>query len=148
MIDFLGSYYNWIKALHVIAVMSWMAGMLYLPRLYVYHVAAKKGSELSDTLKIMEKRLLRFIMNPAMMLSWVFGIAMIAANPALFDHGWMHIKFTLIVIMTVLHMVFSKWRKDFAADRNVKSAKFYKISNEAPTVLLIIIVIMAVAEPF
>ncbi len=148
MIDIFGQYYNWIKALHVIAVMSWMAGMLYLPRLYVYHVDAKKDSDLSNTLKTMERRLLRFIMNPAMMLSWLFGILMIAANPSLFDNGWMHVKFVLVVLMTILHMIFAKWRKEFEVDKNSRSVKFYKIWNEAPTVMLILIVIMAIAEPF
>lgn len=148
MVDFLGSHYNWIKALHIIAVISWMAGMLYLPRLFVYHVDAKKGSDLSETLKVMERRLLRFIMNPAMILAFIFGGLMLWANPDLFHQPWMHMKLTAILLMSGVHGFYSRWRKDFAADRNQRSVKFYKIWNEAPTVLMIIIVIMAVAKPF
>jgi len=148
MIDFLLINYLWLKAFHIIAVISWMAGMLYLPRLYVYHTAAKIGSEQSETFKIMERRLLRFIMNPAMILTWVFAILMIAANPGLFESGWMHVKMTLVILMSIVHMVFSKWRKNFATDKNTRDAKFYKIWNEAPTALMILIVIMAVAKPF
>lgn len=148
MVDFLGSYYNWVKALHIIAVISWMAGMLYLPRLFAYHAEATKGSELSETLKIMEWRLLRFIINPAMILAFVFGGLMLWANPDLFQQPWMHTKLTAVLLLTVVHGFYARWRKDFAADQNKRSAKFYKIWNEAPTVLMIIIVIMAVAEPF
>lgn len=148
MASFLLTYYLWIKALHIIAIIAWMAGMLYLPRLYVYHADAPKGSDQSETFKVMERRLLRFIMNPAMIASLVFGVLMIWANPDLMKQGWMHAKLGLIVLMFGLHGVFSKWRKVFERDENTRSAKFYKIWNEAPTLLMIIIVIMAVAEPF
>lgn len=148
MVDFFGQYYNWVKALHIIAVMAWMAGMLYLPRLFVYHSDAKTGGELATTLQIMERRLLRFIMNPAMILAWVLGGIMLWVNPDLFSQGWMHAKLTGILAMTIIHHLYGRWRKDFAADKNRHSAKFYKIWNEVPTVLLIIIVIMAVVEPF
>lgn len=148
MADFLMQNYLWIKSLHIISIIAWMAGMLYLPRLFVYHAEAAKGSALAETFKIMERRLLRFIMNPAMIASWLFGILMIWANPSLFDNGWMHVKITLVIFMSVIHMVFSKWRKIFEQDGNIHAAKFYKIWNEVPTVLMIIIVIMAVAEPF
>ncbi|AEP08351.1 protoporphyrinogen oxidase HemJ [Micavibrio aeruginosavorus] len=148
MASFLLTYYLWIKALHIIAIIAWMAGMLYLPRLYVYHADAPKGSDKSETFKVMERRLLRFIMNPAMIASLVFGVLMIWANPDLMKQGWMHAKLGLIVLMFGLHGVFSKWRKVFERDENTRSAKFYKIWNEAPTLLMIIIVIMAVAEPF
>lgn len=148
MASFLLTYYLWIKALHIIAIIAWMAGMLYLPRLYVYHADAPKGSDKSETFKVMERRLLRFIMNPAMIASLVFGVLMIWANPDLMKQGWMHAKLGLIVLMFGLHGVFSKWRKVFERDENIRSAKFYKIWNEAPTLLMIIIVIMAVAEPF
>ncbi len=148
MVDFIGQYYNWFKALHIIAVISWMAGMLYLPRLFVYHVGADKGSELSETLKTMERKLLKFIMNPAMILAWVFGALMLAGNTGLMQQPWMHMKLTAIIAMTVIHIVFGRWRKGFERDENQKSAKFFKIWNEAPTILMIIIVIMAVAEPF
>ncbi len=148
MTDFLLTNYLWLKSFHIIAVISWMAGMLYLPRLYVYHAQSKVGSEQSETFKVMERRLLRFIMNPAMILTWVFALLMIYANPGLFESGWMHVKMTLVIAMSILHMVFSKWRKNFAADKNTRDAKFYKIWNEVPTAFMIIIVIMAVAKPF
>ncbi|WP_435640698.1 protoporphyrinogen oxidase HemJ [Micavibrio aeruginosavorus] len=148
MASFLLTYYLWIKALHIIAIIAWMAGMLYLPRLYVYHADAPKGSNQSETFKVMERRLLRFIMNPAMIASLVFGVLMIWANPDLMKQGWMHAKMAAIILMLGLHGVFSKWRKVFERDENTKPAKFYKIWNEAPTLLMVIIVIMAVAEPF
>ena len=148
MSELLMQYYLWLKALHIIAIISWMAGMLYLPRLFVYHTDAAKGSDLSKTFKTMEYRLLRFIMNPAMIASWLFGILMIVANPGLFENGWMHVKITMVVLMSVVHMMYSKWRKAFERDENTRDAKFFKIWNEVPTVLMIIIVIMAVAEPF
>ena len=148
MVDILGTYYNWIKALHVIAVMAWMAGMLYLPRLFIYHVGAKKGSELSETLKTMERRLLRIIINPAMILAFVFGGLMFWASPELASQPWMHVKLLGIVLMTAVHGMYARWRKDFEADRNTRSEKFYRCWNEVPTILMIIIVIMAVAEPF
>lgn len=148
MQDFIGQYYLWFKAFHVISVIAWMAGLLYLPRLFVYHAEAGNGSELSETLKIMENRLLRIIMNPAMIITWVLGLLMIWGNPTLMSGGWMHLKLTLVVLLSVLHMVFAKWRKNFAADQNTRSAKFYRIANEGPTVLMIIIVIMAIVEPF
>lgn len=148
MQEFILQYYLWFKAVHIIAVISWMAGMLYLPRLFVYHVGAKKGSELSETLKVMERRLLRFIMNPAMIITWVLGLLLLMSNPALMEQGWMHAKLTLVILMSILHMVFSKWRKNFAKDQNTKTAKFYKIWNEAPTLLMIAIVIFVVIKPF
>ena len=123
--------------------------MLYLPRLYVYHADAPKGGELSETLKIMERRLLRYIMNPAMIVTWLLGLTMIVANSALMSgSGWIHAKLLLVVIMSGLHMAFAVWRKQFERDENVKSAKFFRIMNEAPTLLMIIIVILAVVKPF
>lgn len=149
MSDLILSNYEWFKALHLIAVISWMAGMLYLPRLYVYHAGAEVGSELSETLKVMERRLLRFIMNPALILTWAFAILMIAANSeTLMAQGWIHVKLTLVIALSGIHGVFSKWRKVFERDENIKSAKFYKIWNEVPTILMIIIVILAVVKPF
>lgn len=148
MQDLLLQNYEWIRALHIIAVISWMAGMLYLPRLFVYHCDAKKESEQSETFKVMERNLLKFIMNPAMIAAWVFGGLMFYANPALMGEGWMHVKLLFIVIMTGLHHGFAKYVKVFAADENTKSDKFYRWMNEAPTVAMIIIVIMAVAQPF
>lgn len=148
MQDILLQNYLWLKALHVISVMAWMAGLLYLPRLFAYHADTKSGSAQSEIFKVMELRLLRIIMNPAMMAAWLFGILMIVANPAFFDHGWMHVKFTLVIVMSVLHMIFAKWRKNFANDKNDKSVKFYKLWNEVPAAIMVVVVIMAVVEPF
>jgi len=148
MSEFLLNNYLWVQAFHLIAVISWMAGMLYLPRLYVYHAKSIVGSDQSETFKIMENRLLRYIMNPAMILTFIFGGLMIWANPGLFSSGWIHAKILLVVLLAAAHMVFSKWRKDFAKDQNTKSPKFFKIANEIPTVLMILIVILAVVKPF
>ena len=148
MQDFILEHYSWVKALHVISVMAWVAGLLYLPRLFVYHVGSKIGSEMSQTFKIMERRLLKFIMNPAMILAWIFGGVMLWSNPDLMSQGWMHVKLTFIILMTGIHHAMMKWVKIFAADQNRKSAQFYKIMNEAPTVFMIVIVLMAVVKPF
>jgi len=148
MHDILLGNYEWLRALHIIAVMAWMAGMLYLPRLYVYHAESEIGSAQSETFKIMERRLLRLIMNPAMIASLVFGLLMFYANPALFQEGWMHLKLTAIILMFGVHGVLSKHRKLFNRDERKKSAKFYRILNEVPTALMIIIVIAAVVQPF
>lgn len=148
MQDFLLQHYLWIKALHIIAVIAWMAGMLYLPRLYVYHADAAKGSATSETFKIMEYRLLRYITNPAMIAAFLFGLLMVWANPELMKQGWMHMKLTALILMTCVHGMYSKWRKVFARDENTRPAKFYKIWNEVPTALLIVIVVMAVVKPF
>jgi putative membrane protein len=139
--------YLWIKAFHVIAVISWMAGMLYLPRLFVYHAMAKPGSEQSETFKVMERRLLRYIMTPAMIVTWLLGIVLVLETQA-FGTGWFRVKFALVLILTIMHGLFSHWMRDFAFDRNPRSAKFYRIANEIPTVLMIGIVILAVAKPF
>ena len=149
MTQFLLDNYLWLKSFHIIAVISWMAGMLYLPRLYVYHVKAPKGGELSETLKTMERKLLRYIMNPAMIATWLIGITMIMANPAVMSSGgWMHAKMLFVVLMSACHMAFSKWRKAFERDENTHNEKFYRMWNEAPTILMILIVIMVVAKPF
>lgn len=148
MAEILLQHYLWIKALHVIAIIAWMAGLLYLPRLFVYHADAPKGGELSETLKTMERRLLRYIMNPAMIAAFIFGVLLLWANPDLMSMPWMHMKLTAIVALTGVHHVYAAWRKKFEKDENTKPAKFYRLWNEVPTVLMIIIVIMAVAEPF
>lgn len=140
--------YLYLKAFHIIAMVAWMAGMFYLPRLYVYHAACAKGSEQSEIFKIMEYKLLRFIMNPAMILTFVFGIAMIAVDPAIMQQHWLHAKFLPVLGMAGLHGYLAVCRKKFANDRNDKSAKFYRWLNEVPTVLLIVIVILAVVKPF
>lgn len=142
-------YYLWIKALHVISVIAWMAGMLYLPRLFVYHCAAERGSVQSETFKVMERRLLKAIINPAMVATWVFGVAMIALNTDLLKgQGWLHAKLTLVLLLSGVHGVLSKHVRLFAADANVKSAKYFRIMNEVPTVLMIGIVILVIVRPF
>lgn len=149
MQDILLQNYEWLRALHIIAVISWMAGMLYLPRLFVYHVDAEKGSVQSETFKTMERRLLKYIMTPAMTVSWVFGLSMLLANPGMMSGaGWMHVKMLLVVLMSGVHGMFAAHVRRFANDENVKDAKFFRILNEAPTILMIIIVIMAVVQPF
>lgn len=150
MSDFIITNYLWFKALHVISVMAWMAGMLYLPRLFVYHAGAAPKSELSETLKIMERRLMRYIMAPASIATWLFGGLMLYANwqGITASGGWMHAKLLLVIAMTGIHHVFSVWRKKFERDANTKTAKFYRIWNEVPTLLLIVIVILVVVKPF
>jgi putative membrane protein len=140
-------FYDWLKALHVISVIAWLAGMLYLPRLFVYHTKATVGSELSETLKIMETRLLRLIINPAMIATFIFGIWLLVLNPDLLRQPFMHIKLTCVLGLAGLHGVLSKCRRDFALDRNRHSTRFYRILNEGPTVLMIIIVIMIIVKP-
>jgi protoporphyrinogen IX oxidase len=145
----LGDYYEWFKALHVISVIAWMAGMLYLPRLYVYHADAEVGSDKSETFKIMERRLLRAITNPAMIASFIFGGLMLATPGAIdWSMGWIWVKIAMIVAMSGIHGLLARWRRDFEADRNVRPAKFYRMWNEAPTIPLIVIVIMVIVKPF
>lgn len=144
----MSDHYLLLKALHLIAMIAWMAGMFYLPRLYAYHADAEKGSDKSETFKIMEQRLLRIIVNPAMALTLLFGILMIGANPEIMQDKWIHVKLLLVAGMVVCHVLFAKWRKIFLRDENTRSAKFYKIWNEVPTVLMIAIVILAVIKPF
>lgn len=147
--DFILQNYLWFKALHLIAVISWMAGMLYLPRLYVYHADAAKGSDKSETFKVMERRLLKFIMNPAMIVTFLLGLLLVGANPSIMQGaGWLHMKMLLVVFMAAIHMMYAKWRKDFERDENTRPAKFFRIWNEAPTLLMIVIVILAVVKPF
>lgn len=142
------SLYLWIKSLHMIAVISWMAGMLYLPRLFVYHADSAKGSEKSETFKIMERRLLRFIMTPAMIATWAFGMVMIAMNSSLMSEGWIHVKLLCVILLSGLHGFFAVTVKKFARDENARSAKFYRFINEAPTILMILIVVMVIVRPF
>jgi putative membrane protein len=139
--------YLWLKAFHIIAAMAWMAGMLYLPRLFVYHCAAEPGSPQSETFKVMERRLLRLIINPAMIVTWLLGLWLVWEG-GWYKAGWFHAKFTLVLAMSALHGFNARWMKDFAADRNRRSARFYRLANEIPTVLLIGIVIFAVVKPF
>tara|TARA_R110000824_G_scaffold118960_14_gene271933 strand:- start:53099 stop:53545 length:447 start_codon:yes stop_codon:yes gene_type:complete len=146
--DFLANYYLWVKALHVISVIFWMAGMAYLPRLFVYHAESEVGSDKSETFKKMERLLLRGIINPAMIASFVFGGLMIWANPGLMSQGWFHAKLALVLIMAGAHGAFSKWRRMFAADQNTRSSRFYRIVNEVPPVLVVFIVILVIVKPF
>ena len=137
----------WLKAFHVIAVIAWMAGMLYLPRLFVYHCEAEIGSKQSETFKVMERRLLRAIINPAMIATWVLGL-WLAWDQGYFKAGWLHGKLLLVLILSAMHGLFSRWVRDFAADRNAHSQKFYRFINEVPAVLMIGIVILVIVKPF
>ena len=139
--------YEWLKAFHIIAVIAWMAGMLYLPRLFVYHCEADVGSIQSETFKVMERRLLRAIINPAMILTWVLGL-WLAYQGGWFKAPWLHAKLLLVILMSGVHGMLSRYVKDFAADRDRKSQKFFRIINEVPTVLMILIVILVVVKPF
>jgi putative membrane protein len=137
----------WIKALHVIAIIAWMAGMLYLPRLFVYHADALKGSDLSETFKVMERRLLRTIVNPSMVLVFLSGFALVYLTGDWRD-GWWQAKFVLVLVLAGLHGYFARCVRAFAEDANARPARFYRILNEAPTVLVILIVVLAVVKPF
>jgi putative membrane protein len=139
--------YEWIKALHVIAVISWMAGMLYLPRLFVYHCEAEAGSKQSETFKVMEWRLLKAIMNPAMIVTWLAGLYLAWAGHW-FSAGWLHGKLLLVLALSAIHGFFSRCVRDFAADRDTRSRRFYRIINEVPTALMIATVILVVVKPF
>lgn len=148
MADVLMVHYAWVKALHLISVIFWMAGMAYLPRLFVYHAEAEAGSDKSETFKVMERRLFRGIINPAMIATFLFGGLMLWANPALLQESWLHAKLFLVLVMAGLHGAFSRWRKDFEADRNKRPARFYRIINEMPPILVIFIVILVIVKPF
>jgi putative membrane protein len=139
--------YEWIKAFHVIAVIAWMAGMLYLPRLFVYHCEAEPGSRQSETFKVMERRLLRAIINPAMIAAWVLGLGL-AYEGGWFAAHWLQAKIALVLGLSAVHGFLARWVRDFAADRNRKSQKFYRILNEVPAILMIGIVILVVVKPF
>jgi protoporphyrinogen IX oxidase len=147
MMQELIKYYDWVKALHVIAVISWMAGMLYLPRLFVYHCAAEPGSVQSETFKVMERRLLKLIINPAMIVTWLAGLYLVWVGDWM-SAGWFHAKFALVLIMSGLHGFFSSCVRAFGEDRNQRSQKFYRLMNEAPTILMIAIVILVIIKPF
>ncbi len=139
--------YLWLKAAHVIAVIAWMAGMLYLPRLFVYHCQAETGSGQSETFKVMERRLLTVIVNPAMITAWALGL-WLAWDGGWFSAGWLHAKLALVVALSALHGYFARWVVEFGADRNRHSDKFYRIINELPTALMIAIVVLVVVKPF
>jgi protoporphyrinogen IX oxidase len=148
VVGFLGEGYLWVKVLHILAVISWMAGFLYLPRLFVYHCGAEPGSVQSETFKVMERRLLRGIMNPAMIVAWAAGLALAVDIEAWSGAGWFHAKLTLLVLLTGAHMALGRWRREFAADANRHSERFYRIINEVPAVFMVGIVILVVVKPF
>lgn len=137
----------YLKALHVIAVISWMAGLLYLPRLFVYHAVEPVGSEPSERFKVMERRLFRFIMRPAMVVSWLAGL-WLAWSSFGFKGGWLHAKLLLVVLMTVHHELQGRWLREFADDKRIHAQKFFRIQNEIPTLLMIAIVIFVIVKPF
>lgn len=139
--------YLWMKAAHVIAIIAWMAGMLYLPRLFVYHCEAEPGSKQSETFKLMERRLMNVIINPAMTLAWALGL-WLAWSGGFFTSGWFHAKLLLVIALSALHGLLSRCVRDFAADRNRRTQKFYRIINEIPAVLMVGIVILVIVKPF
>lgn len=140
-------FYPWLKALHVVAIISWMAALLYLPRLFVYHASAAVGSETSETFKVMERRLLKAIATPAMAVAWVAGLTLIWLG-GWGSSGWLHAKLLFVILLSGYTGACSRWVKDFAADRNTRSAKFYRIANEVPTALMLIIVVLVIVKPF
>ncbi len=147
--DWLFPYYTWIKALHVMAVIAWMAGLFYLPRLFVYHAErAKAGSELDQTFQIMEQKLLRLIMNPSMIVAWICGLLMIGMGGLDFGTVWGWAKLGAVVAMTAAHMWMAARRKDFAAGRNTRSGRHYRMANEVPTVLMVVAVVAVIVKPF
>ena len=141
--------YEILKALHIVAVIAWMAGLLYLPRLFVYHCAAEPGSIQAETFKTMERRLLRGIMNPAMGATYLFGISLLL-TPGVVDWsaGWIYMKLILVAALTIYHQALERWSRVFAADANRRPARFYRLMNEVPTVIMIAIVVMVVVRPF
>ncbi len=145
----LSEAYPWIKSLHIVSMVAWMAGLLYLPRLYVYHSLAPAGSDRSETFKVMERRLQQGIMTPAMIATWGFGLVL-AGTPGVVDWrmGWIWAKLALVAGLTLFHIVLARWREAFAADRNRYPTRLFRIVNELPTVALIAIVILVVVKPF
>lgn len=146
MIDFFAEYYRVFLSLHIIAVISWMAGMFYMPRLFVYHTRLAAGTEASEMFKEMERKLIRIIINPAMILAWVFGLCM-AFGQDLWGSHWFHVKFILVILMSSFHGYLSRWRRQFARDENSHDEKFFRRVNEIPTILMIIIVFLVIMKP-
>ena len=148
MPDALQSAYDWIKAAHVVAMVAWMAGLFYLPRLFVYHAErGTPGSELDATFQVMERRLLRAIMNPAMIATWVLGLLLVGLG-GWWTAGWFHVKFLGVLALTAFHMWCAARRRDFAEGRNTRPGRTYRIANELPTLLLLVIVAMVIVKPF
>jgi putative membrane protein len=146
MIDLVNDFYLWIKWLHVVAVIAWMAGLLYLPRLFVYHTQVASDSPTSALFKIMERRLMQAIMTPAMLAAWLFGGLMLVAQD--WSGGWLHAKLAAVAAMTVHHFLQERWRRAFAADRNAHPTRFFRIQNEVPTLLMLAIVLLVIVKPF
>lgn len=144
----MADYYEWFKVLHIIAVISWMAGLLYLPRIYVYHTQVAVGSETDKIFQVMERKLLRYIMNPAMIAVFIFGLLMSHIYGFEAMGPWFHIKMTAVLIMAMFHGLLAKWRKNFERGENKHSDKFYRFMNEVPTIMMIIAVIMVIIKPF
>lgn len=146
--SWLADWYLWLKAFHVISMIAWMAGMFYLPRLFVYHCQVQRGSAESERLKVMERRLLKQIINPAMIATWVFGLLLVASG--LVDHRsvWFGVKFVAVLAMSGVHGAMTGWRRAFMEDRNTRSHKYYRVANEVPTILMFVIVIMVIVKPF
>ena len=148
MLDLLQGAYPWIKAGHVVAMVAWMAGLFYLPRLFVYHAEqAPPGSELDQTFQVMERRLLRAIMNPAMIATWVLGLTLSALG-GWWTEGWLHVKLGGVVLLTAFHMWCAARRRDFAEGRNTRTGRTFRLMNEVPTLLLLLIVVMVIVKPF
>lgn len=145
----LAGAFLWLKALHVISIITWMAGLFYLPRLYVYHTMVPRGSAESERMKVMERRLLHQIMHPSLVASWLFGILLMLVPGAVdWGAGWWHLKLASVIALTVYHFLLGHWRIGFLEDRNRHSERFYRVINEVPTVLMLIIVIMVIVKPF
>lgn len=144
----MSDYYEWFKAFHAISVIAWMCGILYLPRLFVYHTRAKVGSEMDKTFQIMEYRLLKFIMNPAMISSYFFGLLLAHIYGFKALGAWFHIKMFAILVITLIHGLLARWRKDFVDGQNKHSEHFYRVANEIPTIAMIVAVIMVIVKPF
>jgi protoporphyrinogen IX oxidase len=147
VIAFMRMYYQWILAFHIIAVIAWMAGMLYLPRLFVYHCETTPGTAESERFKVMERKLLRMIINPSMITVWLLGLTLAFAS-GYYRAPWLQAKFVLVLVLSGIHGLFARWVKVFARDANTHPARFYRIWNEVPALLMVFIVILAVVKPF
>ncbi|MDG1707859.1 MAG: protoporphyrinogen oxidase HemJ [Emcibacteraceae bacterium] len=148
IIVFFQEYYYWLLSFHIISFISWMAGMFYLPRLFVYHTRLKAGSEASEMFKEMERKLLRMIINPAMIATWIFGLALSFGQDSWNSGSWFYIKFAAVLLMSGFHGYLSYWRRAFYRDQNEYNEKFFRMVNEVPTVLMMIIVFMVILKPF
>ena len=148
LIDLLGKYYYWLLSFHIISVIAWMAGMFYLPRLFVYHTRLESGSDAYEMFKEMERKLLRIIINPAMTFAWIFGLALSFGQDSWHGGGWFYIKFAAVLMLSAFHGYLSKWRRAFERDDNKKSEKFFRMVNEIPTILMMLVVFMVILKPF